>query len=109
MANAGGLALVLLAALLGLGLVVGTAGLVLYGLFASDPRRGRIASITGLVLSLSAALLSTPFWMVALSGRDTHGERLDYGESWPIVAVVLVEALAIGASAFAVIRRARRH
>jgi hypothetical protein len=108
MANAGGLALVLLAALLGLGLVFGTAGLVLYGLFASDPRRGFRASVTGLVLSLLAALLSTPFWIVVLSGHDTHGERLDYGESWPIVAVVLVEALAIGAAAFAVIRRVRR-
>jgi uncharacterized membrane-anchored protein len=102
------LALVLLAALIALGLVGGTALLIVYGLVTRDRRRGKRASFVGLGLSITAAVLSTPFWIVVLSGRDTHGQRLDYGESFPIVAVVLVEALAIGVSLFAVVRHVRR-
>jgi hypothetical protein len=107
-ANAGGLLLVLVAGLVGLALVGGTATLVVYGLMSRDRRRGKRASLVGLALSILAAVLSTPFWIVVLAGRDMHGERLDYGESFPIVAVVLVEALAIGVSLVAVVRHVRR-
>ncbi len=41
-------------------------------------------------------------------GGISHGEPLQYGESLPIVGVVVVEALAIVAAAGGVIRQARR-
>jgi hypothetical protein len=75
---------------------------------ARDPRRGLTASVVALVLSLLAALLSTPFWIIVLSGHDTHGEPLGYRESWPFVAVVVVEALAIGAAVLGVLRQRSR-
>jgi len=108
MANAGGLLLVLLAGLVGLGAVAVSVGLLVYGLVAKNPRRGLRASLVALGLSLVAAVLSTPFWIVVLSGRDTHGERLDYGQSAPLVAVVVVEALSIAAAVGGVVRQARR-
>ncbi|HWZ89707.1 MAG TPA: hypothetical protein VNW92_12675 [Polyangiaceae bacterium] len=108
MANAGGLLVVLIAGLVGLGLVVGTVALLAYGLVARDARRGFTASLVALGFAVVAALLSTPFWIVVLSGRDTHGERLNYGESVPLVAVVAVETLAIAASLGGVLRQMRR-
>jgi hypothetical protein len=108
MANAGGLLIVLLACLVGLALVVGSVALLVYGVAARDPRRGFTASVVALGFALVAAFLSTPFWLVVLSGRDTHGEPLQYGESLPIVGVVVVEALAIVAAAGGVIRQGRR-
>jgi hypothetical protein len=104
-ANAGGLLVVLLGGLIGLGLVVATIALVVYGIVAEDPRRGFRASVAALTLSMLAALISTPFWIVVLSGRDTHGEKLDFGESWPIVALVVVEAVGIVAAAVGVVRQ----
>lgn len=108
MANAGGLLFVLLAGLVGLGLVAGTLALFVYGLVARDPRRGARASGVALALSLLAALLSFPFWAVVLSGRDTHGEPLRWADSGPLVAVVAVEALAIALALAGVVRQARR-
>jgi hypothetical protein len=109
MANAAGLLIVLIGGLIGLGLVLGTFALLVYGLVTKTPARGLVASIVALVLSVLASLLSTPFWIVVLSGRDTHHERLDYAESWPLVALVVVEALALGSALFSIVRNARRH
>ena len=107
MANAGGLLVVLVGGLIGLCLVAGGIALLVYGVVARNPRRGFAASLIALVLTLLAALLSTPFWIVVLSGRDTHGERLNYGESSPLVAVVAVEALAIAAAVAGIVRQSR--
>jgi hypothetical protein len=108
MANAGGLLFVLVAALVGLGLVAGTVALLVYGVVARDAQRGFKASVVALLLAIVAALLSTPFWIVVLSGRDTHGDPLNYGESSPIVAVVVSEALALAAALVGVVRQMRR-
>ncbi len=108
MAGASGLALVLLGGLVGVVLVAGAFGLLLYGLLASDARRALRACVVSLGVSVVSALLSFPFWRVVLSGRDTHGEPLVYGESWPLVAVVAIEALAMAASALGIIRQRRR-
>lgn len=108
MAGASGLALVLLGGLIGVVLVAGAFGLLLYGLLASDARRALRACVVSLGISLVSALLSFPFWRVVLSGRDTHGEPLVYRESWPLVAVVAVEALAILASTWGLIKQRRR-
>jgi hypothetical protein len=107
-ANAGGLALVLLAGFVGLLLAGGAVALLLWGLLARDPRRGLRVSKVALAFSLLASFLSFPFFRVVLSGRDSHGQPLHYGESLPIVAVVVVNVLAVVLSIAGVVRQARR-
>jgi hypothetical protein len=108
MAGASGLALVLMALLMAVVLIGGTVGLLGYGLLAKDARKGLKASVVGLVLSCVSVLLSSPVWMVVLSGRDTHGEPLNWSESGPLVAVVVVEAAVLLVSVLSTLRQWRR-
>jgi hypothetical protein len=108
MAGASGLALVLLGGLVGVPLVAAALGLLLYGHLATNARGALRASVAALCISLVASLLSFPFWKVVLSGRDTHGDPLVYRESWPLVGVVVLEALTVAAAAWGVVRQRRR-
>jgi len=106
--NSGGLADVLLGGLLGFLLAGVAAGLLVYGLVARDPRRGFKATVVALGLAMVAVLLSKTFWIVMLSGRDTHGEPIRYGESAPPVILVVVEGLVLVAAVASVTRQALR-
>lgn len=108
MAGASGLALVLLGGLVAIVLVLGAFGLLVFGLVAANARRALKASVVALAISVLSAVLSFPFWKVVLSGRDTHGEPLGYPESWPLAAVVIIEAFAIAAAVWGIIRQRRR-
>jgi hypothetical protein len=105
MAGIGGLAVVLLSAVIGLLLAIGAIVLAIYSFATSNPRRGFITSIIALALSGVSVLLSAPIWIVLLSGHDTHGEKLDYSEMSPAIFLVAVEALAL----LAAIPSAARH
>jgi hypothetical protein len=94
-AGAGGLANILLNALIGLLFATGAIPLAIHGLATRKPRRGFITSIIALVLSTLSVLLSAPIWSVLLSGRGTHGEPLDYGEMSPAIVLVVIEAIAV--------------
>ncbi len=108
MAGASGLAVVLLGDLIGIVLVAGAFGLLLYGLLASNARRALVVCVVALCFSVTASLLSFPFWRVVLSGKDTHGEPLVYQESGPLVAVVAVEAAAMVVSGLGILRQRGR-
>ncbi|OAI42679.1 hypothetical protein AYO41_00665 [Verrucomicrobia bacterium SCGC AG-212-E04] len=106
--NTGGLADVLLGGLLGFLLAGVAAGLLVYGFVARNPRRGFKATVVALGLAIAAVFLSKTFWVVVLSGRDTHGEPIRYGETVPPVILVVVEGLVLVAAAAIVIRQALR-
>ena len=105
MAGAAGLAAILLGAMTGFVFAVIAIALAFYGFRTSKPRRGFIASMSALVLSLLSVLLSVPIWSVLLSGRDTHGEPLHYSEMGPAVFLIVVEALAVSTAILCVARR----
>ena len=106
--NTGGLANVLLGGLLGLLLAGGAAGLLVYGFVARDPRRSFKAAVAAFGVAIVSALLSSTFWIVVLSGHDTHGEPFRYAEASPAVALVVIEALVLAASAPSVVISGRR-
>lgn len=108
MAGAAGLAAILLGAMAGFVCAVIAIALALYGFRTSKPRRGFIASMSALVLSLLSVLLSVPIWSVLLSGRDTHGEPLNYSEMGPAVFLIAIETLAALTAIFCVARRRSR-
>jgi hypothetical protein len=90
----GGLAIVLLGGLLGLALVAGGVGTLVYGAIGKDPRRGFVASVISLALSSFAILVSLPFWIVVVSGRSTSGEKLNLaGSDFPLAVPVLIEGV----------------
>jgi hypothetical protein len=105
MASPGGLIGVLLGGLIGLVLVALAIALFFYGLVKRDLGRTRKASIVSLTLSLLAALVSTPFWIVVISGHDTRGEPLRYDDASPIYWLVFIEGLAIAAALFGLVRQ----
>jgi hypothetical protein len=106
--NTGGLAEVLLGGLLGLLLAGVAAALLVYGFVARNPRRGFKATVVALGLAIVAVLLSKTFWVVVLSGRDTHGEPIRYDESVPPVILVVFEGLVLVAAVASVIRQSLR-
>ena len=106
--NTGGLADVLLGGLLGFILAGVAAGLLVYGLVTRKPSRGFKASVVALGLATVAVLLSKTFWVVVLSGRDTHGEPIRYDESIPPVILVVFEGLVLVAAAASVLRQSLR-
>ena len=108
MAGAGGLLLILMGGAIAIGLMGGAIALLLYGIATGNPRRGFIASMIALALSLLSALLSLPFWVVVLSGHDTRGVPWHFGETWPAILLVAVEALAVLASLLGVARQGSR-
>jgi hypothetical protein len=108
MAGAGGLADIILAFVLGIILVIAAIGPIIYGLVGANARRAFYAGVVGLVISASAALLSYPFWEVILSGRDSHGEPIDYGDFGFVIGVLSIEVIAILTSVLAVIKQKRR-
>ena len=108
MAGAAGLAAILLGAMTGFVCAVIAIALALYGFRTSKPRRGFIASMSALVLSLLSVLLSVPIWSVLLSGRDTHGEPLRYSEMGPAVFLIVVETLAVLTAILCVARQRSR-
>jgi hypothetical protein len=108
MAGASGLVYVLLGIGIGIVVLIGSIGLVIYGLVANNARVGVKASVVALVLSVFSALLSSPVWIVVLSGRDSHGAPLHDGDSAPLVGLVIFEAFVIAASAWGIIKQRRR-
>lgn len=82
--------------------------LTIYGFGTRVPRRGYIGSLVALALSLLSVWLSSLFWEAVLSGIAPNGDAFRYGELWPIVALVVAEALAVLASAFIAARYALR-
>ncbi|HVH81976.1 MAG TPA: hypothetical protein VM782_21435 [Stellaceae bacterium] len=71
------------------------APVAIYGLFARNRRRGFIASVIALVLSVLAVLMSIFMWVMTLSifltGRFPDGTSVNYGD--PILS--FYEAIAI--------------
>jgi hypothetical protein len=108
MAGAGGLAAVLLGGLIGFIFSVVAIVLVIYSFRTGHPRRGFVASIVALALSAVSVPLSSLIWVVVLSGRDTHGDPIDYGEMSPAVILVIVEAVALLASIVSASRQTLR-
>ena len=108
MAGAGGLAFVLLGGLIGFLLVLGAIGLVVYGFVTENARRGYIASLIALAISVVASLLSTPFWIVLLSGHGSHGEPVTFAEASPIYVLVSIEAFMMAASLLGSLRQRSR-
>jgi len=103
-----GLAIVILGGFLGIALAAIATVLFVYGFVGRDARRGFIASAVSLGFAVVATLLSLPFWVVALSGRGTHGEAIHLsGDDSPIAVPVVVEAVALGLATIAFVRRWR--
>ena len=105
MAGAAGLVLILLGSGIGFVLAVIAIALSLYGFRTGRPRRGRIAGMSALVLSLLSVILSFPIWRVVLSGRDTHGKPLDYSEMGPAMFLIAFEVIAVLIALLCVARR----
>lgn len=103
-----GAALVLLWGMLGLFFVCGAIALTIYGFRTRRPRRGFIASLVALALSVLSVWLSLPFWDTVLSGSYPNGDAFHYDDMWPMVAFVVVEALAILASIISAARQRLR-
>jgi hypothetical protein len=108
MAGAGGLAVILVGALIAIGLSLGTIAAAVYALAAKDPRRGFKLGLAAVAGATLAIVLSSPFWVVVLRGRDTHGERLVYPESWPLAALVVFEGAVLVAAVGGSARQHRR-
>jgi hypothetical protein len=102
----GGLALVLLGGLIGLGLVAGGVGALVYAAIGKNPRRAFIASAIAVGVSALAILVSLPFWSVVLSGRSTTGEKLDLaGSDFPLAVPVLAEGFVVCFALAMLVRR----
>lgn len=108
MAGASGLIIILMGVAIAIVLMGGTIALLVYGIATGNPRRGFIASVIALALSLLSALLSSPIWALVLSGHDTHGNPWHFSEIWAAVVLLAVEALAILASLLGVARQRSR-
>ena len=106
--NTGGLADVLLGGLLGFLLAGVAAGLLVYGFVSRNAHRGFKATVIALGLAIVAVLLSKTFWMVVLSGLDTHGEPIRYSDSMPPIILVAFEGFVLVAALAAVVCQALR-
>jgi hypothetical protein len=69
-----------------------TFGTAIYAIRAKDPRKGLRAGWVATVIATVAIALSFPIWSVALSGKDTHGEKLTADGAGPIYGIVAVES-----------------
>jgi len=105
MAGAGGLAVILLAGLVAFCLSVGAIAGAGYALFGPRSRRAYKIAIACIVTSTVAILLSMPFWVVAVSRRDSHGDPIRVSDSAPIYVLVIGEALVFLAAVGGTIRQ----
>jgi hypothetical protein len=79
-AGAGGILIILLGALVGLGAGIATLALFAFGFRRLGPARARVATVTVAVPAFVAIVLTLPFWIVIVSGKDTRGEPFDLRE-----------------------------
>jgi len=67
-----------------------------WGLLASERKRGVVLSGVACGLSLLTALCSAPVWAVTLSGHGTRGESISWRDDSPFYVIVSGElALAL--------------
>jgi hypothetical protein len=108
MAGAGGLAVVLLGGAIAFFLILGTIVGAGYALLGKHARRGYRIGIASTIAAVLAIVLSLPFWIVVLTGRDTHGEPWKFSEGGPVGPLVVLEAVVLLASIGGTIRQHRR-
>lgn len=89
--------------------ITGLAALVtgLWGLFASERKRGVVLSGVACGLSLLTALCSAPVWAVTLSGHDTRGETISWRDDSAFYLIVAGELALLLLAVMGLVRQSR--
>jgi len=89
-------------------LTFGMPFLILFGLRWIRPRRALAVAVGFVVLSSVALVFSFPMWEVLVTGRNSEGKLVDFGDTFPSLFIALWESLTLGASLLAAARQFRQ-
>ena len=90
----GGVAVILLGALLAIAFAPAALALAIYGAVTKSPRV-RITRWVAVGLAMLAVLATWPIWQAAITGRGGRGEPVNVWDDGSIAILLLVEAVAL--------------
>ncbi len=103
----GGVAVILLGALLAIGLSPLAIALSIYGLVTTSPRV-RITRWVALASAGLAILVTWPIWVAAVTGRGARGEPVNVWDDGSIAILLVVQVVALLAAIASALWRGRR-